>query len=80
MKIVQQLIGVLLVTGGFVFMLGCGDSGPKLEPVSGKVLKDGKPMTNVSITMVPVSTGLAAMGTADSSGNIRILTNGRAGP
>lgn len=60
-------------------LVGCGESGPKLEPVTGKVLKDGEVMTNVSIAMVPITSGLAAMGTADSSGNIQILTNGRSG-
>lgn len=67
------LIGLL--TG----LVGCGASGPKLEPVSGKVLKDGKAMTNVAISMVPEGAGIAAIGTADSSGTIVVQTNGRSG-
>jgi len=67
------LVGLL--TG----LMGCAESGPKLEPVSGRVLKDGKAMTNVSIAMVPEASGIAAIGTADSSGTIVIKTNGRSG-
>lgn len=67
---------VLLATVGLV---GCSESGPKLEPLSGKVMRDGKPLTNVSVSLVPVSSGLAAIGTADTSGNIQVQTNGRSG-
>src|SRR4051794_16782609 len=67
------LVGLL--TG----LVGCGPSGPKLEPVSGKVLKDGKAMTNVAVSLVPEASGVAAIGAADSSGTIVVRTNGRAG-
>lgn len=67
------LVGLL--TG----LLGCGQSGPKLEPVSGTILKDGQAMTNVAVSLVPEGSGIAAIGTADSSGTIRVQTNGRPG-
>ncbi len=60
-------------------LAGCSESGPELEPLTGKVLRDGKPLTNVSISLVPVASGLAAIGTADKSGNIQVQTNGRNG-
>jgi len=60
-------------------IVGCGESGPKLEPVNGKVMKDGKAMTNVTISMVPEGSGIAATGTADSSGNVVVQTNGGVG-
>lgn len=69
----------LLVVGLLTGFLGCGQSGPKLEPVSGKILKDGNAMTNVAISMVPEGAGIAAIGTADSSGTIVVQTNGRSG-
>ena len=69
----------LLLVGLLAGLVGCGESGPKLEPVSGKVLKDGKAMTNVSVSMVPEGSGVAAIGTADSYGTIVIQTNGRSG-
>ena len=68
-----------LLVGLLAALVGCGESGPKLEPVSGKVLKDGKAMTNVSISMVPEGDGIAAIGTADGSGNIVVETNGKSG-
>jgi len=36
-------------------------------------------MNNVSVAMIPVSSGLAAIGSADKSGNIQIQTNGKNG-
>ena len=69
----------ITLVGLVTALVGCGQSGPKLEPVSGKVLKDGKAMTNVSVAMVPEGSGLAAIGTADSSGTIVVQTNGRSG-
>lgn len=70
----QVLIGLAILVS-----TGCRDDGPKLEPLSGKVLRDGKPLTNVSVTLVPVGSGMAAAGQADSSGNINMQTNGRNG-
>jgi hypothetical protein len=71
----QWITLVGLLTG----LVGCGQSGPKLEPVSGKILKDGKAMTNVAVSMVPEGSGVAAIGTADSAGTIVVQTNGRSG-
>jgi len=67
------------LVGLLVALVGCGAGGPKLEPVSGKILKNGTAMTNVSISMVPEGDGVAAMGTADSSGSIVVQTGGRPG-
>ncbi len=71
--------GTATVAVATLFLCGCSDDGPKLEPLSGKVLRDGKPMTNVAVAFVPISSGLAAMGNADASGNIQIQTNGKNG-
>ena len=67
------------LVGLLVTLAGCGGGGPKLEPVSGKILKSGTAMTNVSVSMVPEGDGVAAMGTADSSGTIVVQTAGRPG-
>jgi hypothetical protein len=68
---------------GILFLLvvvpGCWDDGPKVVPVSGKVLRDGKALTNVAVTFLPVGSGLSATGSADSSGTIKMMTNGRSG-
>ncbi len=74
-RLTRQVVAVLIVVG----LVGCSESGPELEPLSGTVLRDGKPLTNVSISLVPVASGLAAIGTADKSGNIQVQTNGRSG-
>lgn len=62
-----------------LLLAGCSNDGPKLVPLSGKVLRDGKPMTNVSVAFIPMGSGLAAMGSADNSGNIQVQTNGKNG-
>lgn len=69
-------LGILCL---LVAVPGCWDDGPKIVPVSGKVLRDGKALTNVAVTFLPVGSGLSATGSADSSGTIKMLTNGRSG-
>ena len=75
---IEQTKWIILV-GLLAALVGCGQSGPKLEPVSGKILKDNKPMNNVAVSLVPEGSGVAAIGTADASGTIVVQTNGRAG-
>ena len=74
-----QVLGRITICLALTPLVGCSDSGPKLEPLSGQVMRDGKPMNNVSVAMIPVSSGLAAIGSADKSGNIQIQTNGKNG-
>src|SRR5262245_5469525 len=43
---------------GFVLLApwlgaGCGERGPKLEQVEGRVLLDGKPLKNILVTFLP---------------------------
>lgn len=54
---------LLLVTSVFV---GC-DSGPKIVPVKGLVLRDGKPVANASVTFFPNS-GRPSYATSDAEG------------
>ncbi len=37
----------------FLLFLGCGESGPKLNPVAGKISYDGKPLTRGTISLRP---------------------------
>ncbi len=77
-----RLFGRLFSLFGLAFVLalcGCGEDGPPVVPVNGKVMRDGKPLTNVAVSFVPTGSGLAAIGKADSSGNIQLQTNGRPG-
>ena len=61
------------------FQVGCGGDGPVIVPVTGKVLRDGKALPNVSVTFIPEGSGLSATGSADTTGGITMLTNGRKG-
>jgi len=40
-----------------LLLLGCGKSGPKVAPVSGRVTLDKKPLANASITFTPTEAG-----------------------
>jgi len=79
METTKRFMLVALIIGLLPGLVGCGESGPKLEPVTGQILKDGKPMTNVAVALVPEGNGIAAIGTANSSGTIVVKTNGRSG-
>ena len=45
----------LLALIGIGFLAGCGDAGPALSSVSGKVTKGGKPLANINVTFTPTS-------------------------
>jgi hypothetical protein len=51
---------------------GCGDSGPELAPVSGRVTLDGKPMENVDVTFQPDEMRPASYGRTDASGRYEL--------
>ncbi len=55
-------------------LLGCGDGGPKLVPVEGKVTLDGKALANKSIMFSPQAgtQGSGAGGTTDGEGNYKL--------
>lgn len=55
--------------------LGCGDSGPELVPVAGKVLADGQPVTFGTIRFVP-SGGRPSDAQIQSDGSFRLRYNG----
>ena len=69
----------LVLTGSLV---GCG--GVKLEPVEGKAMADGKPVTNGSLLFKPDAakgntSTLEPAGQIDSSGNYKMFTNHKPG-
>ena len=62
---------------------GCGKESVKLAPVAGKVTVGDQPVTSGQVSLIPLSKdektpGLMA-GTIDSSGNYKILTDGKEG-
>lgn len=59
--------------------LGCGDSGPKLYPVSGTVKLDGTAKPKLLITFTPVGGGGIAVGQTNDKGEYSLRTNARTG-
>ncbi|MGE0609329.1 MAG: carboxypeptidase-like regulatory domain-containing protein [Pirellulales bacterium] len=55
-----------------LLLAGCGDSGPKLTKVQGKVLCDGQPLANALVTLLPTGSTdddrRACTGTTSESG------------
>lgn len=52
--------GAGLAAVGCLVLVGCGPDGPKLYPVTGKVLVDGKPAEHATLTFHPVGGGADA--------------------
>jgi hypothetical protein len=58
-----------------LFLAGCGDSGPKTYPVTGKISIGGNPPSGVSVTFHPVTEGNeAASGQVNDQGNYTLYT------
>jgi len=63
-----------------LILTGCGDSGPALSSVSGKVTKGGKPLANINVTFTPTAGGPSSAGRTDSDGKFALICqNGKAG-
>lgn len=64
-------------------VIGCGESGPKLVPVTGTVTHNGKPLEGAAVSFFPdLSTNKEARAGEDvtgPSGNYKVMTKGRSG-
>lgn len=69
----------VLVAIGCVVLLGCGDGGPSLTPVKGKVIYKDQPVAGATVVFNPVDQGMIAMGQTDASGEYTLNTGGRPG-
>lgn len=65
------LLRCSVVVFGCFLLVGCGEGGPKLVPVEGKVTLNGKALANKTIMFVPQTgtQGSGAGGTIDGEGN-----------
>ncbi len=56
-------------------VVGCGDSGPQLVPVTGTLSLDGQPLGFKSLTLFPIegTSGHGAAGFTDGAGSIKLL-------
>jgi len=71
--------GLCLVVAS-LFLAGCGDGGPELAAVSGKVTKGGQPLAGVNVTFSPVNPGPSSGARTDAEGKfILICQSGKAG-
>lgn len=55
--------------------VGCGSAGPKIVPVEGNVLLDGKPLEKVLVEFLPTSDGPRSFGETDSQGHFSLTTD-----
>jgi len=58
----RLMVGVGVFAAVCIALAGCGESGPKLNPVKGKVLFKGQPAGGAQIVFHPASAGSAANG------------------
>lgn len=63
----RSIIKISLVQLVLVAATGC-DSGPRVAPVQGTVLRSGKPVPNASITFYPAAAGRPSYGMSDTEG------------
>jgi hypothetical protein len=64
----------------FFAIAGCGDSGPALEKVQGKILyQDGSPVTSGVVEFEPTTGGLTARSKIEADGRYLLKTGERTG-
>jgi hypothetical protein len=73
---------LLLLLSVVVLIVGCGPAGPKIAPVSGVVMMDGKPLANVGVAFQPIGTaenpnpGRGSSGVTDANGRYTLKIDG----
>jgi len=79
MLLKRSLFAFLAVS--LVALAGCGEDGPSLNPVTGKVTKGGQPVEKVLVTFSPESgKGISSTGQTGADGRfILIAQTGKAG-
>src|SRR5688572_3610664 len=56
-----------------LLMLGCGQSGPDVAPVKGRVTLDGKPLETADVVFQPVDGEPPSTGRTDAEGRYELL-------
>jgi hypothetical protein len=64
----QMCIGMLLLLA-----VGCGQSGPKLAPVEGRVTLDGRPLDTVDVVFQPSDGGRPGTARTDAEGHYELV-------
>jgi predicted small lipoprotein YifL len=58
-----------------IVVAGCGQSGPEVAPVSGRVTVDGQPMENVDVVFQPEDSRSPSYGRTDKDGHYTLGYN-----
>lgn len=80
----KSIIYTLFLLASFLLLIGCGDRGPKLEPVTGKVTLDGKEISSLtnfkdgSVTFIPEK-GRPSYGIIQPDGTFVMKTDNKPG-
>jgi len=71
-----------IAAGLAALLIGCGESGPSLVPISGTVTLNGAPLEGATVVFTPDASnelGQPAMDTTGPNGNFKAMTNNRSG-
>jgi hypothetical protein len=71
-------VSLLVGSSLLALLVGCGQSGPKLVAVSGRVVIDGKPLTHGTVRFIP-SEGPPAIAKLDHEGKFSLTTEEQPG-
>ncbi|MEX2308073.1 MAG: carboxypeptidase-like regulatory domain-containing protein [Pirellulales bacterium] len=63
-------IALILLVG---IIAGCGESGPQVAPVSGRVTLDGQPLVNADVAFQPDGAHRASVGRTDANGRYALV-------
>jgi hypothetical protein len=69
LKLQIRLTGILIIVS---LIAGCGESGPSLAPVSGRVTLDGQPLKFANISFQPEGKS-AGVGRTDADGHYELM-------
>ncbi|QDT66810.1 carboxypeptidase-like regulatory domain-containing protein [Calycomorphotria hydatis] len=65
---------VMAITAAmFCLLAGCGDDGPSLGTVAGKVALNGEPLPGAQVMFIPVDGGRNSIGNTDSNGEYHLM-------
>ncbi|XZE36734.1 hypothetical protein SH501x_002318 [Pirellulaceae bacterium SH501] len=75
----RSLLSFGLILVASISIAGCGDSGPALAPVKGKVMMYGKPYAKGLVVFEPIGGGPAGTSRTDENGDFEIWSAGKKG-
>src|SRR4026207_1545244 len=74
-----RLLGFCSLIGAAVLLAGCGESGPPMGTVTGKVTLDGKALNNALVTFTPEGGATPSTGKTTEEGQYELIYMDRKG-